>query len=90
MTKEELAQKMLEFIETKDGDYFDEWYASGRDFAAVTLWDFAQYLGIELVIPEYVPRKDKPTVDRQELLKSLLPEIENLFNIKYKEMQEKQ
>lgn len=89
MTKEELAQKMLEFIETKDGDYFDEWYATPRDFAAGILCDFAEHIGVELVVPQHIPRKDKPTVDRDALLRSLLPDIENLFEIKYREMQQK-
>ena len=49
MNNEELTQKMLEFIETQDGDYFDEWYASPREFASTILTDFAKYLGIGLL-----------------------------------------
>lgn len=83
MTNEELRKKMLAFIETQDGDYDDEWYASPRDFAAVTLTDFAEYLGIELVVPDHIPRMKKPEVDRAEMMKALLPEIEKIFNIEY-------
>ena len=89
MTNDDLKDKMLAFIETRDGDYFDEWYASPRDFAATILSDFADYLGIEMVVPEYIPRKTKPEVDREELLKSLLPGIHELFNIEYKKMDAK-
>ena len=89
MTKEKLQEKMLEYIETQDGEYDDEWYASQRDFAATILSDFAEYLGVELVVPEYVPKKTRPQVDRDALLKSLLPDICKMFDIKYKELDEK-
>jgi hypothetical protein len=85
MTDEELQAKMLAFIETQDGDYFDEWYASPRDFAATILSDFAQHLGLEMVIPEYVPQLKKPEIDRNAILQSLMPEIQRLFNVAYKE-----
>lgn len=89
MDGEELMQKMLEFIETQDGDYFDEWYASPREFASTILTDFAKYLGIYLVVPEFVPKLKKPEVDRHELLKKLQPEISKIFEIEYKKMMEK-
>ena len=86
MTNDELQEKMLAFIETRDGDYFDDWYASPRDFAATILSDFAGYLGIELVVPEYIPRKTRPQVDREALLKALMPGIRDLFDIEYKKL----
>ena len=90
MTNEEMMQKMLEFIETQDGDYFDEWYASPREFASTILTDFAKYLGMYLVVPEFVPKLKKPEIDRHELLKKLQPEIAKIFEIEYKKMMEKQ
>ena len=89
MTDDELIAKMLAFVETQDRDCCDEWYATPRDFAAVILSDFAKHIGLELVVPEHIPRKDKPTIDREAMLKALLPGIEELFNIKYKELQER-
>ena len=89
MTSEELQTKMLEFIETRDGDYFDEWYASPRDYAATVLSDFAEFLGVKLVVPEYVPRKTKPEVDREALLKAIMPGIRDLFDMEYRKMNEK-
>ena len=88
MTNDELKDKMLAFIETRDGDYFDDWYASPRDFAATILSDFAEHLGIELVVPSYIPRKTKPQVDREALLKALMPGIRDLFDIEYKKLNE--
>jgi SNF2 family DNA or RNA helicase len=85
MTNEELQAKMLEFIEMQDGDRFDEWYASPRDFAATILSDFSEYLGLELVVPEHVPQLKRPEIDRNAILKELMPEIEKLFNVAYKE-----
>lgn len=89
MTKDELREKMLAFIESRDGDYCTEWYASPRDFAAVTLSDFADYLGVEMVVPDYVPQLTKPEIDRNEVLKSLMPELTKLFNVEFDKYKEK-
>ena len=87
MNEEELQAKMLAFIETQDGDSCDEWYATPRDFAATILADFAQHLGLEMVIPDYVPQLKKPEIDRNAIFKELLPEIQRRFNVAYKEQQ---
>jgi hypothetical protein len=89
MTNNELTIKMLAFIETRDGDYNDEWYASPRDFAATILSDFSEYLGLELVVPEHVPQLKKPEIDRNAMLQSLLPEINKLFDIEFRKYEEK-
>jgi hypothetical protein len=89
MTEEELKAKMLAFIDTQDGDYNDEWYASPRDFAATILSDFSDYIGLELVVPEHVPQLKKPEIDRNAMLQSLMPEIQKLFNIEFKKYEEK-
>jgi len=89
MNTEELAEKILAFIETQDGEDMDEWYATHRDFASTVLTDFAEYLGLELVVPEYIPRLKKPEVDRNELLKAMMPQICTLFNIEYNKAKEK-
>jgi len=83
MTKEELRDKMLAFVETQDGSYADEWYASPRDFAATILTDFAEYLGVEMVVPEYIPQVKRAVIDRNELFKTMLPEITRLFDVEY-------
>jgi hypothetical protein len=89
MTEEELRAKMLAFIDTQDGDYNDEWYATPRDFAATILSDFSEYLGLELVVPEHVPQLKKPEIDRNAILQSLLPEVQKLFNVEFKKYEEK-
>jgi len=89
MNAEELAEKILAFIETQDGEDMDEWYATHRDFASTVLTDFAEYLGLELVVPEYIPRLTKPEVDRNELFKALMPKICTLFEIEYAKAKEK-
>jgi hypothetical protein len=89
MTEEELKAKMLAFIDTQDGDYNDEWYASPRDFAATILSDFSGYIGLELVVPEHVPQLKKPEIDRNAMLQSLMPEIQKLFNVEFKKYEEK-
>ena len=89
MNREELVEKILAFIETQDGEDMDDWYATHRDFASTVLTDFAEYLGIELVVPEYIPRLTKPEVDRNELFKALMPQICTLFDIEYRKAKEK-
>jgi hypothetical protein len=89
MNEEELKAKMLAFIDTQDGDYNDEWYASPRDFAATILSDFSGYIGLELVVPEHVPKLKKPEIDRNAIFKSLLPEVQKLFNVEFKKYEEK-
>ncbi len=88
MTIPELHDKMLAFIETQDGSYADEWYASPRDFAATIMTDFAEYLGILMVVPEYIPQVKKAVIDRNELLKAMLPGIRELFDLEYKKRTE--
>jgi hypothetical protein len=83
MTNKELRDKMLAFIETQDGDDFDEWYATQREFAASILSDFAEHLGIEIVVPEYIPQVKKAVIDRNELLNALLPGMRALFDLEY-------
>jgi hypothetical protein len=89
-TDRTLEEKMLAFIQTRDGDYFDEWYASPRDFAATILSDFAKYLGIELIVPEHIPQKTKPEIDRQKVFEALLPGIQDLFNLEFKKYTKEQ
>ena len=88
MNEEELKAKMLAFIDTQDGDYNDEWYATRRDFAATILSDFSEYLGLELVVPAHVPQLKKPEIDRNAVLQAMLPEINKLFDIEYKKRTE--
>ena len=88
MNNEELCDKMLAFIETQDGSYDDEWYASPRDFAAKILTDFAEYLSLEMVVPAYIPRVEKAVIDRNELFKAIMPDITRLFDIEYKKRTE--
>ena len=88
MSNEELMAKMLAFIDTQDGDYNDEWYATRRDFAATILSDFSEYLGLELVVPAHVPQLKKPEIDRNAVLQAMLPEINKLFDIEYKKRTE--
>ena len=80
MDTEQLSKLMLEFIETQDGEYDDEWYASPRDFAAVVLSDFAKHMGFNLDVPPYVRRKTQPEINREQLLKELLPEISKVLD----------
>ena len=89
MTNEELRDLMLAYIETQEGSYDDEWFASPRTMAALILTEFAEYLALEMVVPEYIPQVKKEVIDRNELFKAIMPDITRLFDIEYsKRMQE--
>jgi hypothetical protein len=79
----DIQEKMLAFIETRDGESMDEWYATDRDFASTVLTDFAKYIGVELVVPDYVPQLKKPEIDRNALLKAMMPKILEIFNMEH-------
>lgn len=48
MTKEELRQKMLDYLDRQDPVKTDEWYGSYRDVHSCILQEFAEFLGIKL------------------------------------------
>lgn len=80
LTTEEFTQKMIEFIDAEDGEHCEEWWATPREHYARVLTEFAKSLGIELVVPEYVPQvKPQYKVDRQAILRSLLPELQKML-----------
>lgn len=81
-------QEMLAFIETQDGDYADEWYETDRDIAACVLSALADYLGIELVVPEYVPKQTEMKFGRKEILEALRPGLNALFGMEYEKSED--
>ena len=93
MDKEELAQKMIEFVNAQDGEICDEWYTTERDIADLVLGRFAEHIGLEVVIPNYIPVKTRKEVclekERKEIFREMLPELEKLFNLQYKAIAEK-
>jgi hypothetical protein len=48
MTKKELKQKMLDFINRQDDYVKDEWYGTNYDIYYDIMKEFAEDLGIEL------------------------------------------
>lgn len=93
MDKEELAQKMIEFVNAQDGEMCDEWYTTDRDIAEIFLGRFAEHIGLEVVIPNYIPVKTRTEVciekERTAIFREMLPELEKLFNLQYKAIAEK-
>lgn len=52
MTKTELREKMLEFLDTKQAFYPDEFYATHREMAQWALQEFAEYLKLKPLMGE--------------------------------------
>lgn len=48
MTKKELKQKMLEFIQSKQDDDNNEWWCTDRELNEMVLAEFAETIGINL------------------------------------------
>ena len=92
MTEQELMEKMLAFIDTKDGDRMDEWYCDERGLYAMPLEEFAQFIGLELVVPKYIPKKTLSAVERAEMrkkvMRELTPRIEELFDMEFKRLED--
>jgi hypothetical protein len=90
--KDELARLLQEFVDKQDHSYCDEFYGTDREFAADVLEDFAAGLGIALMIPT-IPRKRRDIsleITRQALFNEMLPDVERLFNLKFKELTDKE
>ena len=83
MTEEELKAKMLEFIDKQDHMYDEEWWCTPRTLYAGIMKEFGIHVGIDLAVP-HQDRTPPPDVDRNAMLKELLPEIEKMFNVEYK------
>jgi hypothetical protein len=84
MTEEELKTKMLEFIDKQDHTYDEEWWCTPRTLYAGIMKEFGVHVGIDLAVP-HQDRTPPPDVDRNAMLKELLPEIQKAFNVAYKE-----
>ena len=84
MREEELKAKMLEFVDQQDNDINDEWWCTPRTLYAGIMKEFAIHVGIDFVVP-HKDRTPLPNVDRNALLKELLPEIEKQFGLRYSE-----
>ena len=50
MTKQELKQKMLEYISSQSDNDQDDWYTTSQNAAECILEEFAQTLNIDLTV----------------------------------------
>jgi methyltransferase-like protein len=90
--KDELARLMQEFVDKQSHSYCDEFYGTDREFSAMVLESFAESLGIALTIPQ-IPRKRREIsleITRQALFSEMLPDVERLFNLKFKDLTAKE
>jgi|LauGreDrversion4_2_1035121.scaffolds.fasta_scaffold06361_1 hypothetical protein len=83
MTEEELKTKMLAFVDQQDNSYEEEWWCTPRALYAGVIKEFAAHLGIDFAAP-HKEKTPPPNVNRQEILQSLLPEIQKQFGLEYK------
>ena len=92
MTHKELVQKMAEFLATKSR-IKDEWYNEEHYLYAGPLREFLEFMGVKLAIPNYTPEKtltqQEKDAMRVQVMRDLLPHIEDMFNLRYKELERK-
>lgn len=76
---EYLASQIIKFLESKDDQYFDDWSGTQRDYASCIMTDFAKFIGLELVIPDYKPVMTNAQVDKQKLLEEMRTELDRML-----------
>lgn len=82
MDAEELKAKMLAFVDQQDNSYEEEWWCTPHALYRGVMNEFAAHLGIDFEVM-YKEKTPPPDVNRHEILKALLPEIEKRFGLKY-------
>ena len=80
MNEEELKVKMLAFVDKQDHTYDEEWWCTQRQLYAGVMKEFAAHVGIDFAVP-HQDRTALPDVNRNAMLKELIPEILKMFNI---------
>ena len=88
--KQELQQRLLEFAQKQSNDYCDEWYLTPYELYGGIMEELAAHLGLELVVPEIKPQRPMADVTkevlRKQLMDSLKPELEKLFDMRYRQL----
>lgn len=81
-----LADMIVAFVEKQDGNMWDSWSGTQRDYASVIMTDFAKFMGLELVIPEHKPVMTDAQVDKQKLLEEMRSEVDRMLRERINEL----
>lgn len=89
MTPDMLRALVIKFVESKDYKDEDEWFGSDWDFAQGVMQDFCRFIGMDIVIPDAPEITDderqQANETRSRMLVDLLPYVETIYGMKYRE-----
>jgi hypothetical protein len=86
ITDKQLADMIVAFVEKKDGDTWDDWSGTQRDYASVIMTDFAEFIGLDIVIPEHKPVMTDRQVDKKKLLEEMRNEVDRMLRERINEL----
>lgn len=86
ITNKQLADMIVSFVEEKDGDTWDDWSGTQRDYASVIMTDFAKFIGIDIVIPEHKPVMTDRQVDKQRVFEEMRTHLERMLRERINEL----
>lgn len=86
ITEQQLADMIVAFVEKQDGDTWDDWSGTQRDYASVIMADFCQFIGLDIIIPDHRPVMTNAQVDKQKLLEEMRNEVDKMLRERINEL----
>ena len=86
ITDKQLADMIVAFVEAQDRDTWDDWSGTQRDYASVIMTDFAKFIGLDIVIPEYKPVMTDRQVDKQRVFEEMRTHLERMLRERINEL----
>lgn len=86
ITEQQLADMIVAFVGKQDGDTWDDWSGTQRDYASVIMTDFAEFIGLDIIIPEHKPVMTDRQVDKKKLLEEMRNEVDRMLRERINEL----
>ena len=89
MTPDMFRAFVIKYVESKDYKLKGERYGSDWEFAQNVMQDFCRFIGMDIVIPDApeitAEERQQMNEQRRNILVEMLPYIEEVFGVKYRE-----
>lgn len=89
MTPDMFREFVIKYVESKDYKFKGEKYGSDWEFAQDVMQDFCRFIGMDIVIPDAPEITDderqQANETRSRMLVDLLPYVETIYGMKYRE-----
>lgn len=86
ITDKQLSDMIVDFVGAKDGNMWDSWSGTQRDYASVIMADFAKFIGLDIVIPEHKPVMTDCQVDKQRVFEEMRTHLERMLRERINEL----